>query len=55
MKLSIAKLNAMDVSVVHIHCYKDNSASANTIIANGGELHSELTMDGKVVQRYRVS
>lgn len=54
MKLSIAKLNAMDVSAVHIHCYKDNSASANTIIANGGELSSELALGDKVVHRYLV-
>ncbi|MGO2235227.1 MAG: GNAT family N-acetyltransferase [Marinomonas sp.] len=55
MKLSVEKLNAMGISCVHVHCYKDNYASASTIIANGGELHSELTLDGKVVQRYFIN
>ncbi|MCY7294879.1 GNAT family N-acetyltransferase [Alteromonas sp. a30] len=52
MNLSIKKLNAMGVNSVHIHCYKENIASANAIISNGGVLVSELSIDNKTVQRY---
>lgn len=54
MKLSIEKLYDMGINTVHIHCYKDNIASAKAIISNGGILDSELTLDNKVVQRYLV-
>lgn len=54
MKLSIEKLTALGVNPVHIHCYKDNVASARTIAANGGTLMSEILHAGKCVQRYRV-
>ena len=54
MKLSIEKLCGMGVKPVHIHCYKDNIPSAKAIIANGGELSSELMVDTKIVQRYKV-
>ena len=54
MRLSIEKLYDMGINTVHIHCYKDNTPSAKAIIANGGELNSELTHDNKVVQRYLV-
>jgi predicted acetyltransferase len=54
MRLSIEKLYDMGINTVHIHCYKDNTSSAKAIIANGGELDSELTLDNKVVQRYLV-
>ncbi|MFX9721984.1 GNAT family N-acetyltransferase, partial [Acinetobacter baumannii] len=37
----------------HIHCYKSNLASAKTIQANNGRLHSEITLN-QVVQRYVV-
>jgi predicted acetyltransferase len=55
MKLSIEWLFQRGVDPVHIHCYKNNPASANTIIANGGTLHSELDLDHQVVQRFLVT
>ena len=55
MQLSIEWLLKRGVDPVHIHCYKNNPASANTIIANGGTLHSELDMDHQVVQRFLVT
>lgn len=55
MKLSIEKLNSMGVNPVHIHCYKNNTASAKVIIENGGILDSEITIENTVVQRYLVT
>ncbi|MEH6452242.1 MAG: GNAT family N-acetyltransferase [Psychromonas sp.] len=54
MKSSIEKLREMGTQHVHIHCYKANSASAYTIINNGGELESELALGEETVQRYVV-
>ncbi|MDN3652897.1 GNAT family N-acetyltransferase [Thalassotalea ponticola] len=55
MSLSIAKLNDLGVSPIHIHCYKDNVASAKAITGNGGVLTSELVLDNQIVQRYVVT
>ncbi|WP_113906579.1 GNAT family N-acetyltransferase [Aliidiomarina celeris] len=52
MKLTIEQAKARGIQPVHIHCYADNQASAKTIRANGGELHSEITDGGHTVQRY---
>ena len=55
MAESIKKLNSRGVNDVHIHCYKDNLASAAMILANGGKLMSEFSEQNKVIQRYIVS
>lgn len=54
MQQSIEYLAQRRVSPVHIHCYKSNLASANTIQHCDGVLASELTLDGVCVQRYLV-
>lgn len=54
MQLSIERLFSLGVNEVHIHCYKHNPASAQAIIANNGVLHSELDLDGNIVQRFVV-
>lgn len=54
MKLSIEQLFAMGISDIHIHCYKHNVSSAACIIACGGALHSEISVDDSVVQRFIV-
>lgn len=54
MRLSIEKLYGMGVGAIHIHCYRENSASSGCIVANGGVLESEITVDEKVIQRYLV-
>ncbi|MFY8274645.1 GNAT family N-acetyltransferase [Pseudoalteromonas sp. SSDWG2] len=54
MAKSIAFLHERGVNHVHIHCYKDNAASGNTILACGGVLDSELFVGDKCVQRYIV-
>lgn len=55
MQRSIEKAHALGINPVHIHCYNDNLASAQTIIGNGGVLDSEIEDGGKVVQRYLVN
>jgi predicted acetyltransferase len=55
MSRSIKALNNRGVEPVHIHCYKDNPVSAKSIVACGGRLQSELSLEKKVVQRYWVS
>jgi predicted acetyltransferase len=55
MKWSIEKLVGIGVSSIHIHCYKDNIASAKAIESNGGELMSELAIESRIVQRYLVT
>ncbi|MFX5225972.1 GNAT family N-acetyltransferase, partial [Acinetobacter baumannii] len=44
----------LGLTELHIHCYKSNLASAKTIQANNGRLHSEITLN-QVVQRYVVN
>lgn len=55
MQRSIEKAQALSINPVHIHCYNDNLASAQTIIRNGGVLDSEIEDGSKVVQRYLVN
>ena len=53
MKMSIDFLsNNLGVKTIHIHCYKNNAASSNTIKACGGVLHSEIEDNGQAVERY---
>nr|WP_245335309.1 GNAT family N-acetyltransferase [Shewanella sp. WXL01] len=54
MKLSVDQLRAMGERQIHIHCYADNLASANTTKAIGGELDSQVMIDDKLVERYIV-
>jgi predicted acetyltransferase len=44
----------MEIKEVHIHCYRDNLASAKMIEACGGILDSEVLAEGQVVLRYVV-
>lgn len=56
LNLTLNEAKKLNVVAAHIHCYKDNIASARMILAVGGELESELTeSDGKIVQRYIVN
>ena len=54
MALSIAQLEDWGVNTIHIHCYKNNTASSKAIISNGGVLDSELPIANNIVQRYLV-
>jgi predicted acetyltransferase len=55
MRLTIEKAVEHGIRQVHIHCHKHNEASARMIIANGGNLESEIEDDGEIVQRYVVN
>ena len=56
LSLTIREARKLGIGELHIHCHKDNTASASLIKANGGTLHSELREEasGKVVQRFVV-
>lgn len=54
MAMTIEQARMRGIGELHIHCHKDNEASARMIVANGGVLDSEID-DGqpaRVVQRY---
>ncbi|MCX7552586.1 GNAT family N-acetyltransferase [Marinicella sp. S1101] len=54
LNLTLEKAKKKGINPAHIHCYKDNTASARMIRACGGELDSELDEGGVLVQRYLV-
>lgn len=54
MAKSIEYLRSLGVLDIHIHCYKSNPASAQSIMANGGKLDSEIIEYGQVIQRFIV-
>lgn len=53
---TVLKANELGVREVHIHCHKDNVASARMILSVGGILESEIPEQGNenIVQRYVV-
>ncbi|WP_394130510.1 GNAT family N-acetyltransferase [Shewanella maritima] len=55
MKLSINYLKAMDVKHIYVHCYQSNQASAQMIIANGGQLHSQVVIGEQTVLRFLIT
>lgn len=48
--LQIAK--GMEIDRALVICYKDNIASAKTIMKNGGVQENEIEKDGRLMQRY---
>lgn len=54
MALTLEKAKAKGINEVHVHCYKENKASAAMIIANKGELESEIqdSNSDELIQRY---
>ncbi|GJM10599.1 MAG: acetyltransferase [Lysobacteraceae bacterium] len=54
MALTIAEARKRGIGDIHIHCYKNNPASARLIVASGGKLHSEVGHAPSIVQRYVV-
>jgi predicted acetyltransferase len=55
MKLSIEKLVEFGVKPIHIHCHKENSASAKVITDNGGVLASEICENNRIIERYQLT
>ena len=57
MALTIEEARKRGMGELHIHCHKDNEASARMIISNHGVLHSEIE-DGEppvTIQRFVVA
>ncbi|MES2606522.1 MAG: GNAT family N-acetyltransferase [Pseudomonadota bacterium] len=54
LKLTLAKAAEKAITPIHVHCYKHNEPSARMILANGGQLDSEIAEAGEVVQRYLI-
>ena len=57
LALTIEEARMRGIGDIHIHCYKDNQASARMIVSNGGSLNSEIE-DGdskQIIQRYVVA
>lgn len=55
LALTMEQAKVRGISVLHIHCYKNNTASARMIMANGGLLDSEIDDNGQWVQRYLIA
>ena len=55
MAMTIEEARKRGIDEIHIHCLKDNLASANTIRRNGGQLQSEGVVDGENLQRFVVA
>lgn len=57
LNLTIGEAKKRHIHTIHIHCYKDNLASVNMIVACGGLLDTELPsdpekVDSPIVQKY---
>lgn len=52
LELTLGKARERGLKKVLLTCYKDNIASACTILKNGGVLENEPVVEGKMVQRY---
>lgn len=49
---TVEKAKSIGIDAVHIHCYKNNIASAKMIQSCGGKLVDEAPMGSNVLQRY---
>lgn len=52
LSLSLPMAKGMGIERVLVACDKENTASARTIMNNGGVLENEVIEDGEIVQRY---
>lgn len=55
ISLALKKAKELGIGNVLMVCYKDNIASARSIIKNGGVLENEVERDSKIDQRYWIS
>lgn len=53
--LALQKCRAINIKKVLITCDKENTASAKTIIRNGGLLENEVSEGERITQRYWIS
>lgn len=54
MKRTLGKAFERGINPVHVHCHKNNQASARMIIANGGVPESESGAGDQAIARYLV-
>ncbi|WP_424410853.1 GNAT family N-acetyltransferase [Pasteurella sp. PK-2025] len=52
LTLALEKTDLLGIKEVMLSCDKDNIASSNVILKNGGYLESEFERQGKIIQRY---
>lgn len=55
LALGLSKCRDLGMEKVLLTCYKDNIASAKTIIQNGGILDNEVLDHGALKQRYWIT
>ncbi|APH15417.1 acetyltransferase family protein [Clostridium sporogenes] len=55
LHLALEKCKDMNIKKVLITCSKENIASAETIIYNGGVLENEISKGERITQRYWIS
>lgn len=53
--LALQRCIEMDIEQVLITCYKNNTASAKTILHHGGILENEILANNELVQRYWIA
>ncbi|MGL5085541.1 MAG: GNAT family N-acetyltransferase [Clostridium sp.] len=52
LKLALEKCAQLNIKEILITCDKENTASAHTILKNGGKLENEILENKEVTQRY---
>lgn len=55
LALALTKCIKLNIKKVLITCYKDNIASAKTIINNGAKLENEVIEGNRITQRYWIT
>ncbi|MEM8984166.1 MAG: GNAT family N-acetyltransferase [Pseudomonadota bacterium] len=57
LSLTVTEAWQRGIDPIHVHCMKDNLASARMILANGGHLRSEAEYGdtGDIIQRYTIT
>lgn len=55
LSLALPECRSMQLQRVLITCSKQNTASAKTILKNGGVLENEIAENGRITQRYWIS
>lgn len=55
LKLALDKCNELNIKNVLITCDKNNTASARTILNNGGKLENEISTGNRITQRYWIN
>lgn len=55
LKLALDKCNELNIKNVLITCDKNNTASARTILNNGGKLENEISTGNSIIQRYWIN